>query len=61
MARKESSMSKPDAEILRSIGSTLEDVREHVTVVKGELEEIELNFEKALGQLAGLLARKPGN
>ena len=46
-------MSKED-ERIRSIGRKLEDVREHLTVIKNEVAVIERQFELALDELAAL-------
>jgi hypothetical protein len=44
-------------EAIRLIGRQLEDVREHITVLKSEVVEVEKRFEQILNDLAKLVER----
>ena len=43
---------------LRAIGRKLEDIRENLTVIKGEIKVIEEAFESALNELADIVQRQ---
>lgn len=46
-----------EIERVRDIGRKLEDVREHITILKSEIALVETQFELILNDLAALVAK----
>ena len=53
-------MTNVQSERIRLVGQKLEDVREHLTVVKSEVAIIEERFELVLNELAELVREGGG-